>query len=78
MARFERLSYKQSVKAKITSRIRQLFVLVLTVIIGLLISVTVNAQDSFQKKKHDTLKQNSELKARLTPKAAISWQKNDL
>jgi hypothetical protein len=44
MARIDRLSYKEAAKARVSSRLKQLVVLFLTVVIGMLISVSVNAQ----------------------------------
>lgn len=43
MARMERLDFKDIANARIGGRIRQFVVLILTIIIGILISVSVNA-----------------------------------
>jgi hypothetical protein len=56
MARASRLSYQEARKERATSIIRQLLVLVLTVVIGILISVTVNAQTTSAKKKTSSYK----------------------
>ncbi len=42
MQRTSRLDYRQVANAKISNRIKEVFVLILTVIIGILISVSVN------------------------------------
>jgi hypothetical protein len=49
MTRIDRLSYRQVIKANVTTRVKQLLILVLTVIFGVLVSVSVNAQKSFGK-----------------------------
>jgi hypothetical protein len=46
MPRIDRLSYQEAAKARASARIKQFLVLVLTVIIGILVSVTVNAQSN--------------------------------
>jgi hypothetical protein len=51
MPRIDKLSYRNAAKAQISARLKQLMILVLTVIIGMLISVTVNAQHTFQQQK---------------------------
>jgi hypothetical protein len=52
MPRIDRLSYRDASRAKFSARIKQLLVLVLTVIFGILLSVTVNAQDANQRHTH--------------------------
>jgi hypothetical protein len=52
MGRTQKLSYKEMAHAKVTSRIKQLFLLMLTAIIGILVSVTVNAQQSNLSQSH--------------------------
>ena len=42
MPRTDRVSYKEIANARITGRIKQMVVLILTIIIGILISVSVN------------------------------------
>jgi hypothetical protein len=43
MPRMERMDYKGIANARITARIKQALVLILTIIIGILISVSVNS-----------------------------------
>jgi hypothetical protein len=56
MSRTARLNYKDATRARVSARIKQLFVLVLTVIIGILISVTVNAQPASGKGKREVVR----------------------
>lgn len=42
MPRMDRIDYKEIANARISGRIRQAIVLLLTIIIGILISVSVN------------------------------------
>lgn len=51
MARLDRLSYRASTQARLYTRLRQLVVLFLTIIVGVLLSVSVNAQKTSEKKK---------------------------
>lgn len=43
MARMHRLDYREIANAKFTNRLKQVFILGLTIIIGILISVSVNS-----------------------------------
>lgn len=43
MPRIQRLGYKEIANARIASRMRQVGVLILTIIVGVLISVSVNS-----------------------------------
>jgi hypothetical protein len=43
MYRMERIDYKEIANARISNRIKQVVVLILTIIIGILISVSVNS-----------------------------------
>jgi hypothetical protein len=43
MPRMERLDYKEVANARITNRIKQVIVLILTIVIGILISVSINS-----------------------------------
>jgi hypothetical protein len=43
MHKIERLSYKEVANARLTARVRQMMVLLLTIVIGILISVSINA-----------------------------------
>jgi hypothetical protein len=43
MPRTERLDYKEIANAKVASRIKQMGVLILTIVIGILISVSINS-----------------------------------
>ena len=43
MPRMQRLDYREIANARITNRIRQVVVLILTIVAGILISVSINA-----------------------------------
>jgi hypothetical protein len=43
MPRMERLDYREIANAKVTTRIKQVGVLILTIVIGILISVSINS-----------------------------------
>jgi hypothetical protein len=54
MPRIDRLTHRKAAHAGVSARFRQLIVLVLTVIFGVLVSVSVNAQKTSEKKKAKT------------------------
>jgi hypothetical protein len=43
MARIQRLDYREIANARFTNRLRQVLILALTIVIGILISVSVNS-----------------------------------
>jgi hypothetical protein len=43
MPRMQRLDYREIANARITNRIRQVVVLILTIVAGILISVSINS-----------------------------------
>lgn len=43
MARMDRLYYKEVANARVTARLKQVAVLMLTIVIGILISISVNS-----------------------------------
>lgn len=49
MATMRNISFREINNVRIASRLRQVVVLILAVIVGMLISVSVNAQNRFQK-----------------------------
>ena len=51
MKTMERLDFREIANAKISSRLRQAVILLLTIIIGMILSITVNGQDRSQKEK---------------------------
>ena len=51
MATMRNISFREVNNARIASRMRQFVVLVVAIIIGMIISVSVNAQNSFKKSK---------------------------
>jgi hypothetical protein len=52
MARIDRLNYKAAAKAKAFDRLKQLLVLFLAVVFGVLLSVSVNAQSDYKKQNN--------------------------
>jgi|GEM_PF-5276871 len=67
MARIQRVSSKQSIKTMAVNRVKQLLILMLTVIVGVLLSVSVNAQKNTvkhtEKKKTKVYKIKNRAKA---------------
>jgi hypothetical protein len=64
----DRLSYKEMAQARLAARLRQLIVLVLTIIAGFLLAVSVNAQsakDSRYKSTYKTMVSNGAGKCRM-------------
>lgn len=51
MARANRLSYKEATKAKVSGRLKELMVVVLLAVAGILVSVSINAQSYNQSAK---------------------------
>jgi hypothetical protein len=67
MARLDRLSYREVALSRAALRLRQLLVLLLTIVFGVLLSVSVNAQNTSDKKTGKKKYQVYKIKNRAKP-----------